>query len=168
MSSSPHLENAFPDLNKKRWRVESPEDPNYNCIAWAAEDSSQHWSPNPFTYWPIPRRVNTIDCFEEAFATLGYKRCAHGRFEIGYQKVALYADVYQSPKHMARQTFWGTWLSKCGTEWEDIMHATLWQINSSGPLPIANYGKAVAFMKRSWWTAIRIRRQRKKQTARVI
>jgi hypothetical protein len=93
----------------------------------------------------------------EAFATLGYQQCAHGQFEIGYQKVALYADVFNSPKHMARQTFLGNWLSKCGTEWEDIMHATLPQINSAGPLPIAHYGQAVAFMKRGWWVAFWIR-----------
>lgn len=156
-----HLETAFPRLREGRWKVASPKDSNYNCIAWAAEDNTQHWWPNDWTYWPIKRRVNTLDCFEEAFATMGYKPCNHGRFEIGYQKVAIYADPFGSPKHMARQTFWGVWLSKLGTEWEDIIHATLWQINCLGPLPVAEYGEALRFMKRSWWTAFQVRRERK-------
>jgi hypothetical protein len=100
----------------------------------------------------------------EAFATLGYRPCAHENYEVGFQKVALYTDVFLSPKHMARQTIWGTWLSKCGDA-EDIMHATLWQMDSAGPHPIAHYGKAVAFMKRSWLTAYRVRRERKKRIA---
>jgi hypothetical protein len=158
-----HLEVAFPRLNDCRWEIRSPQDGHYNCIAWAADDNTQHWWPNAWSYWPIALRVNTVECFMEAFATLGYKSCKHGRLEIGYQKVAIYADPFLSPKHMARQTFFGAWVSKLGVEWEDIMHQTLSQINCLGPLPIAYYGEAVRYMKRSLWTAYRMRHQRKRQ-----
>ncbi len=91
----------------------------------------------------------------EAFGTLGYKPCDNDRLEIGYQKVAIYADPFDSPKHMARQRFWGTWTSKLG-DLEDILHVSLAQVECLGPHPIADYGCAVRFMKRDLWTAFRI------------
>lgn len=158
---SHYLETVFPRLNDGRWSVTSPQDEDYNCIAWAAEDNSHVWWPNERVYWPIPSRINTVECFLEAFATLGYVQCSNGKFEIGYQKVALYTDVFRSPKHMARQTLFGQWLSKLGP-CEDIMHCKLSQLNGTGPIPNGIYGAASAYMKRSWWKAYRIRRERKK------
>ena len=149
------LEIYFPNLKNGKWTIKSPQDSNYNCIAWAACDKTRKWWPNAWTYWPIPRRVNTLGCFMEAFGTLGYKPCDNDRLEIGYQKVAIYADPFDSPKHMARQRFWGTWTSKLG-DLEDILHVSLAQVECLGPHPIADYGCAVRFMKRDLWTAFRI------------
>ena len=38
---------AFPGLETTTFRVTSPPDPNYNCIAWAAGRVAEWW-------WPFP------------------------------------------------------------------------------------------------------------------
>jgi hypothetical protein len=94
-------------------------------------------------YWPPGAPFEeTIDAFIEAFRTLGFLECPDGAYEIGVEKIALYATSAGTPTHMARQLVSGGWTSKLGSN-VDIEHATLEQIE--GPL----YGKVVRFLKRS-------------------
>ena len=106
------------------YRVTSPATPNYNCIAWAAEDDSQWWEPDPWGnyYWPegIPR-ICTIDALVKVFLKLGYELCADLEKEDGFKKVALYADDFDNYTHAARQLENGFWTSKIGRS-EDIEH----------------------------------------------
>ena len=148
-----HLERLFPKLSTGSWSVKSKSDTTYNCIAFAASETHRWWWPSgdpQYDYWPpeVPRE-ETIECFVRAFKTRGYAPCADGRFELGYEKVAIYVDYDQTPLHMARQRFWGSWVSKLG-ELEDILHVNLNQIESHG------YGDATHFMKRGLLTAFRI------------
>jgi hypothetical protein len=138
-----HLEAYFPNLLDARFRETSPQDTFYNCIAFAAGDTSRKWWPNhaPGAYWPVDRE-ETVANFEKAFETLGYKRCEDEHLEAGFEKVALYADRGGDPTHMARQLPSGFWTSKLG-DLEDIEHETLEQLNGT------HYGRPVAFFKRS-------------------
>ena len=151
---SPRLERKFRKLFAAGYEVTSPDDPTYNCIAWAAHDMQHRWWPdNPNMYWPhwmgrIVKPKSTIECFVQSFHLLGYVTCGDSRLERRYEKVALYA-VGDSPKHMARQLPDGNWTSKLGIFGEDITHYTLDAIEEYGPEPIyAEYGAPVAFMKR--------------------
>src|SRR5437867_3573763 len=127
------LYREFPNLAATTWRVNSPMDTNYKCIAWAACRTDRVWWPwdHPSFYWPSEFKKFPIgsavpvgsftEMFEKKF---GYRSCGSSDFEFGYQKVAIYADAL-GVTHMARQRFWGSgWLSKLGGE-EDIFHPEL-------------------------------------------
>ncbi len=94
----------------------------YNCIAWAANDTSKIWWPVGGAYWPagVPAE-ETISAFTAMFGTLGYVVGADEALEPGSEKVALFANAYDVPTHAARQLASGLWTSKIG-ELEVIEH----------------------------------------------
>jgi hypothetical protein len=115
---------VFPGLLGTVYRVTSPPDPDYNCIAWAAGVTDDWWWPHPESraFWPPGvTRAPTVAAFEEAFAWLGYTPCEAEGYETGFEKVALYATADGRPTHMARQLPDGRWTSKLG-EQVDIEH----------------------------------------------
>ncbi len=136
-------EPLFPDLARTGYRITSPPDPVYNCIAHAAGMTDAWWWPDPdgFDYWP-PGVVceRTLIAFIQAFATVGYAPCSDGALEEGWEKVAIYATD-EGPEHAARQLENGRWSSKLGPD-DDIEH-TLEGLCS----PI--YGTVVQFLRRS-------------------
>src|SRR5262245_37011419 len=120
------IEQAFPGLRGTGYRVTSPPDDTYNCIAWAAGDTTDWWWPDEAghpdsAHWrPGVPRLETLEAFREVFATLGYVACTDDQPEAGYEKVALFA-LEGVPKHAARQLPGGRWTSKLGPM-EDIEH----------------------------------------------
>ena len=96
---------------------------NYNCIAWALEDTTRfYWTgPEAFFYWEsdLPRE-ETIDSFVQLFARYDYEICQNALKERGYTKIALFTkdDI---PTHAARQLPNGLWTSKLGIL-EDVRH----------------------------------------------
>src|SRR5713226_420960 len=73
------IEQDYPNLSKSKWKPKSPRTKDYQCIAWAACDTARRWWPigtPPITYWPptVPAE-ETVECFIQAFATLGYLPC---------------------------------------------------------------------------------------------
>jgi hypothetical protein len=118
------IEALFPGLAKSPFRVTSPAARDYNCIAWAAGDTTRWWWPdpgNPATFWPAGSALEeTLDAFVAAFATRGYSLCAGEEHEPGFEKVALFASA-AVPTHAARQLASGRWTSKLGLR-EDIEH----------------------------------------------
>jgi hypothetical protein len=139
----------LPNLTGKNHTVTSLADNGYNCIAWAAGDATAWWWPaNVDSFWPpaAPNEV-TIEAFLGAYGTLGYVECRHRRYEVGFEKVAIYARYEQGlwiPTHAARQLPDGTWTSKLGPL-EDIAHRSVNDVNGPGP---RSYGQPVRFMKR--------------------
>jgi hypothetical protein len=137
------IESVFPRLRGADWQVRSQPADLYNCIAWAANETTAWWWPvGPGkTYWPegVPRVV-TLEAFPEAFATLGYVVCAGEELEPGFERIALFANDQGVPKHAARQRPDGRWTSKLG-KMEDIDHALH---DLEGTL----YGSVVLVMKR--------------------
>ena len=143
------LHEVFPGLLGTRYRVTSPADRDYNCIAWAAEDTDDWWWPQPDAraYWPPGVTCAlTVAAFEEAFASLGYTPCATEEYEVGCEKVALYATADGRPTHMARQLSDGQWTSKLGeqVDLEHELHAL------AGDL----YGSVVRILRRACPTAM--------------
>ncbi len=113
----------FPSLTSDNHHVASQATDEYNCLAWAAEDTTRWWSPEPDYYWPpnISRDSSDIRCFIEAYVTLGYDVCDDGSVEPDFQKIALYLHPDGTPTHAARQLTSGKWTSKLG-QLEDVEH----------------------------------------------
>jgi hypothetical protein len=78
------------------YHLTSPPSEKYNCIAWAAGDATQWWWPDegPGIFWPdgIPKEETTA-AFVAVFASLGYADCPNVDYEMGFEKVALFADA---------------------------------------------------------------------------
>lgn len=137
------IENLFPGLQGSTYRITSPRDDSYNCIAWAAGDTQSWWWPavGDNLFWPggVPG-VETLPAFQQAFESLGYAVCPTEDMEAGFEKIALFADAQGLPLHAARQLPDGRWTSKLG-ELEDIEHALR-------DLEGAAYGTVALLMKR--------------------
>jgi hypothetical protein len=141
---SEELEVQFPRLRFSAYKVTSPSDPGYNCIGWAAGDTSMWWEPDPMGvyFWPksVPRRL-TMDAFKQVFSALGYKPCEATYPEAGHEKVAIFADPTGTPTHAARQLSDGSWTSKMG-KLEDIEHVRLEAVSGS------RYGHPAIILRR--------------------
>jgi hypothetical protein len=137
------LEDYFPRLRAPAYTVTSDATQTYNCIAWAAEDQSSWWWPDPqmLYFWPdaVPR-AETLEAFVAAYELHGYERCDDSTLQPGFQKVALFANANGVPTHAARQLPDGRWTSKLGAA-QDITH----QLDDVGG---ADYGEPRLFMRR--------------------
>ena len=139
------LEDALPGLAQGGYRITSPGDKRYNCIAWAAGDTANWWWPVPpdvpEVFWPPGvARVETLDAFRAVFASLGYAECPGEGVEPSYEKIAIFTNDQGIPLHVARQLCSGRWTSKLG-ELEDIEHGL-------HDLEGTEYGSVVLVMKR--------------------
>lgn len=133
------IEDRFPNLD--RVEITSPVDNAYNCVAWAAEDTSAWWTHHLGYHWPdyAPRTAFVVGLIA-VFEGMGYEQCDSADLEPSYEKVALYArrDLWT---HAARQLDDGSWTSKLG-EFQDIWHAT------PGCLAGLYYGDVYCIMRR--------------------
>jgi len=144
--SAAQIESFFPDLRASGYRITSPAAPNYNCFAWAGEDTRNWWQPLALSgyYWPaeIPSKL-TLENLVAVYERLGYGPCDSAEFEASFEKIAVYVDPDGTPTHAARQTQAGAWTSKLG-ELEDVEHPTLASLESF-------YGKVRQVLKRPRW-----------------
>ncbi len=146
MDARPDLESIFPNLRLHSYRIASPTNKDYNCVAHSAGSSDAWWWPVPEgtkrVYWPPGlAREATLIVFVTAFATLGYVACDGPYLEAGFEKVAIYADANGAPTHAARQLPSGVWTSKLGRS-VDIDHDAVEALEGE------TYGKAVSFLRR--------------------
>jgi len=138
------LETMFPQLRDTGYRITSPADRVYNCIAWAAGQTDKWWWPigrvDPDYYWPpqVPDE-ETIPAFVQLFQSLGYTQTTDDGLIEGVEKVALYARN-DKPTHAARQLPSGLWTSKLGNA-VDIEHTLLGLVGDA-------YGAVVEFFQR--------------------
>ena len=145
LSMITRIEQDFPGLRGTGYQVTSPQDDKYNCIAWAANDTTVWWWPDEpdnsdSPFWPPGvTRAETLEAFTEAFTTLGYRVCGDVQLELRFEKIALFA-VGGVPTHAARQLANGRWTSKLGPM-EDIEHVL-------ADLTGVRYGTVVQLMKR--------------------
>ncbi|MCT7972148.1 DUF7689 domain-containing protein [Laspinema olomoucense] len=138
------IEADYPNLLESGYRLTSSDTIDYNCIAWALEDTSKWWWPDEMgqQYWPPPmKREESLEAFIQVFASFGYEVCETASVEVGFQKVALYADSNRTPTHAARQLDSGKWTSKLGSG-EDIEHHEL------DGLVGEKYGQVAAILKK--------------------
>jgi len=137
------IKREFPNL-ESNFNITSPVDPDYNCIAWAANNNDLWWWPDiqGTKYWPLGiEREETIDAFIKAYKKIGYTVCANGDLESGYDKIAIFVNDRNIPQHAARQLNNGHWTSKLG-QWEDIEHFNVEGVEGG------HYGRVGVFMKR--------------------
>jgi hypothetical protein len=99
------LEATFPGLVQGNYAVTSLRSKHYNCVAWAAGDSTKWWWPGANVdeeYWPESiDRLETLDSFQAVFASLGNTVCQRDDLEPGFEKVAIFATDELAPKHAA-------------------------------------------------------------------
>ncbi len=144
---------VFPGLSSDdHFDVTSPEDPSYNCIAWAYQIKGRWmWPPagipvslDAVSYWPDENASTDVERFVEAVSMKGYEKCEDASFEDGYRKIALYVKPgTQECTHAARQLSSGFWTSKLG-QWYDIQHSTPKEIEGRC------YGVVYCYMKREF------------------
>lgn len=123
---SPEEEMEFPNLIPGKYSVKSKKCKAYNCIAFAAGDTTKKWDPTgmplPGYYWPEDvDRGDGPDSLRALFESLGYELCNNCDSEDGFEKVAIYIDNDGEWTHAARLEDTGEWCSKLGLE-EDIQH----------------------------------------------
>lgn len=123
------IRSVFENLKDSEFKITSPKDAQYNCIAFAADDQTKWWWSIGNKFWlkGVPKNESPKS-FILAFKQLGYKLCESAELEKGFEKVAIYTRtvaIPNSPKgtttHMAKQLPDGRWKSKLGRE-EDIEH----------------------------------------------
>lgn len=137
------LEQSIPALIGTGYKLTSDPSEEYNCVAWAAGDTSKRWDDeNEDLYWPADavRRDGSMASLMEAFGTLGYEVCDSSELEKGFEKIALYG-FDGNWCHAARQLPNGYWSSKCG-KLDDIAHRDLADVYCS------EYGVVSCVMKR--------------------
>jgi hypothetical protein len=138
------MQQQFPLLTMTNFRITSPADQGYNCIAWAADDPSRWWWPDPLgqCYWPPEaRREVTLEAFLQAYQLHGYADRSDPQLEPTRQKVAIYTSAAGVPTHAARQLPDGWWASKLGPQ-IDIEHEL-------GALDGPAYGRVAVILARS-------------------
>lgn len=133
----------FPNLTDDNHSIMSPTSDNYNCIAWAYEDSNKVMWPgeSPDYYWPTDViSADETRALIQLFLDAGYEECDTGEQEDGFKKVAIYGDE-EGPHHAALQLASGRWTSKLG-KLQDIEHDTLEVLEGK------DYGWAFVFLKK--------------------
>ena len=132
---------AFPNLSGEDFEILAQPSRRYNCIPYAAVDTTQLWWPNGISYWPPWATVdNKIESLKELFAGLEYEQCQYSNAESGYQKVALY-EIQGKFQHAALQMPNRPWRSKMG-QGPVIEH------RSPESLSGEKYGHPVVYMRR--------------------
>ena len=133
---------AFPKLASEDFEIVEQPSEQYNCIAYAAGDTSQWWDHSPRHYWPAhATRSSSIENLKEVFIGLGFEQCQDSSAEDDYQKIALY-EQQGVWTHAAVQTPSGRWRSKMG-QGPVIEHSSPESL-SSGP-----YGNPTITMRRT-------------------
>ena len=148
---------AFPGLaTDKDFSITSPEDTNYNCLAWACNYNNRWMQPpisgtelDAIVYWPSSaKKGRDISCLIEAFRAHGFEVCETWQHEVGFQKIALYINpVTNEWTHASRELMQGgdcgKWTSKLGS-WNDIRHGSPFSIEGQC------YGIVHCFMRREY------------------
>ena len=150
MTLALNREVRFPNLKPGEYQVTSDETPEYNCIAWAAGDSTRLWAPVHGLYWPESApREETLAGFRAVFESLGYQDCSTDDLEPDFERIAIFVDAEGVPTHVARQLENGKWTSKLGS-WEDIEHEHLHALAGSASM----YGIVSLIMRRPRESAV--------------
>lgn len=137
---------AFPHLAHAGFEIVGQPSERYNCIAYAAGDTSQWWEPDGLNYWPAwATRNESIASLMEVFAGQGYEVCDAGGGaageQAGYEKVALY-EWNGKMQHAALQMPDGRWRSKMG-------RGPVIEHHSPDALSDGIYGRATIIMRRA-------------------
>ena len=99
LNPKPRIQSWFSGLQPGSFEITGNLTSEYNCIAWAAEDTDRWWWPVPpgVWYWPdgVPEE-ETLEAFVQAYATLGYVPCDIACDEKRYENIAIYVTRRQT------------------------------------------------------------------------
>ncbi len=116
------LESDFPGLPRDGYRVTSPPDLNYNCLAWVLGDNCRWWEPSADGFWPGPEEESFgLEPFVAVLESHGFKQCESAETDENLEKVALFASGGEIT-HASRQLPSGKWTSKLGSD-VDLEHS---------------------------------------------
>lgn len=136
------LGKAFPKLSSEDIEFVGEPTNRYNCIAYAAGDTTKPWIHYEEHYWPPhATRSDNIQSLVEVFAGLGFEQCQDSSVEDNYEKVALYEQQGEW-QHAAIQTPNGRWRSKMGI-------GPVIEHRSPESLSGGMYGDATVYMRRA-------------------
>ena len=136
------LISKFPQLAGEHYEIVDAPTEQYNCIAYAAGDTSRWWDYNENYHWPDhASRSNSMESLKQVFLGLGFEQCNDSRLENGYQKVALY-EQQGCWTHAAIQMPNGRWRSKMG-QGPVIEHQSPQSLSSG------TYGEPTIYMRRA-------------------
>lgn len=142
------LQRLFPKLKESQYSIKSPEDPRYNCVAFAIGDQSQWWEHGArLCYWPPGvTRGDTLESWISVYELHGYVKADYSDtgLDFGVEKVAIYVDLDLTPTHVAKQLPNGKWKSKLGRG-NDIEHDELEALEGD---QMDEYGIVAQIMKR--------------------
>lgn len=143
----------FPRLSSDlAFKQTSPQNKNYNCLAWAFGMYMDRWMEHDTTprfdgvwyWWPDGvEKGPDIDSYIKAYESKGYEMCESYDLEEGYLKIALYYKIENDVKvcvHASRQKMNGIWMSKLGQSF-DIEHGTPFHLEGE------KYGEVYCCMK---------------------
>jgi hypothetical protein len=112
----------FPNSFIEPFTITSHETPQYNCVAWALNDTENWWEADEDYRW-----LDTID-FDNTLATMqrffqyfGFEPIDTPNFKNGIEKIALFSDDGMDCTHVAKQLSTHIWTSKLGVS-HDITH----------------------------------------------
>ena len=114
------IDDQFPQLAAESYEITSDPTDDYNCIAYAAGDTTAWWSHILGYRWPNASRTPSVNSLMQVFNGLGFELCDDAREERGFEKIAIYAKGGHWT-HAAIQLPGGAWSSKLGPD-EDIRH----------------------------------------------
>lgn len=114
------IDKTFTKISANGYTVTSSPSEDYNCIAWAAGDTTSWWNNAAGYRWPGVDRTPFVESLVAVFAGMGYEICDNSFLEEGFDKVAIY-EIAGLWKHASRQLPNGHWTSKLG-RYEDIEH----------------------------------------------
>jgi hypothetical protein len=130
------IDDHFPTLARDGYRITSPRDDCYNCVAWIARDLLRWWEPGlDGGFWPRAVSDEDLDAGDLAeyvavFESWGFERCPDGDLEDGTEKIAIYAANGEFA-HVAYQRGDGAWSSKLG-KLNDVRHERAVSLSGSG------------------------------------
>lgn len=141
--SDPYIETVFPKIKDAGYKVISPKDEKYNCIAWAAGRNDVFINPDPDYFWPPDLPYSTkLEVIIKLYEAYGYVTCDDEKYEEGFEKIAIYVTQNtDNVTHAARQMKSGRWTSKLGS-YKDIEHNRLDGLTGS------DYGIVAKIMKK--------------------
>ncbi len=91
--SARFLTREFRRLSYAGFEIVGKPSKRYNCISYAAGDTTNPWSHHEDDYWPeYATRSADIQSLVEVFAGLGFVQCQDSSLESCYEKVALYEE----------------------------------------------------------------------------
>jgi hypothetical protein len=143
------IDDHFPTLARDGYKITSPRDDNYNCVAWIARDLCQWWEPGlDGGFWPRDVSEEELDAGDLAeyltlFRSWGFIKCPDGELEDGIEKIAIHARDEQFA-HVAYQRSDGEWSSKLG-KLNDVRHECVASLSGCGAY---EYPPARLFMAR--------------------